>query len=198
MWQHPDKQKIIIPLNFDSSSEEDSDTEPTPEEHEQQRKAYEKARWDSYKVNLPDLVKLYPQLIELSTLTPRDVMEIFIESGEERIEDFDNIPHTHDMPLYKKMILRFQREGIGDPACFIKTSHPTSQRQVCSRYKIWDEKIFEFFAYIKFGYGAYQIDEMGMSSAEWKSNNAIRFFFDLKTEFQLKFVEEYNATFDKR
>jgi hypothetical protein len=181
----------------DLEDESNSDAEPTPEELQQQIRAFEKAHWDSYKVNLPDINKLYPQLIELSTLTPRNIMEIFIQPGEDRIEDFENIPYSYDMPLYKKMILRFQREGHSDPACFIKASHPTSQRQVCSRYKIWNEKLFEFFAYIKFGYAAYRIDEMGMSSTEWKSKNAIRFFFDLKTEFQQVFVDEYNSTFDK-
>jgi len=195
--------KSDIPDNNLSSSDDDSDIESTPEELEllkelaQRRNAHKKAHWDSYKVKLPDIIKLYPQLIELSTLSSRDVMEIFIKSGEERIEDCENIPYDYNMPLYKKMILRFQQEGQRDPACFIKTSHPTSQRQVCAKYGIWNEKLFEFFAYLKFGYGSYRIEEMGLSVTEWKTKNAIQFFFDLKTEFQQKFVDEYNNTFDK-
>lgn len=155
------------------------------------------SQWDSYRIRLKDLIKMRDSLLKLSALTPKDIMNIWIEPGEEKIKDFENIEYSYSMPLYKKMILRFQREGISDPGCFVKVMHPSCQRQICGRYGIWNEKIFEFFGYIKFSYGSYQISDMGLDVNEWKSKTSIQFFFDLSDEMKKQFIGEYNAMYDR-
>ena len=180
------------------NSSSDSDSNATDEGFDTKSQHPSRlSQWNSYRIKLRDLIKIRDSLMKLSALTPKDIMTIWIEPGEEKIEDFENIEYSYSMPLYKKMILRFQREGISDPGCFIKVMHPSCQRQICGRYGIWNEKIFEFFGYIKFSYGSYQISDMGLDVGEWKSKTSIQFFFDLSDEMKKQFIDTYNAMYDR-
>lgn len=143
--------------------------EPVPEKSEDElyKEAY-RSYWNSYKVDLENLMKIRDSLMKVSKLSPRDIMDTWIEPDEDPIEDFDHIEYQYDMPLYKKMILRFQREGRRDPACFIKQLDPSNQQRISYKFGVWDSKLFEFFAYIKNNYGIYDIRDMGLSEEEWK------------------------------
>lgn len=152
--------------------------------------------WSSYLVNLKDILNQKDLLLNISKITPNDIMSIWKESGEETICDFDNIEYDYSMPLYKKMILRFKREGKNDPSIFIKTLDPSNQYIISTWFGIHNYKIFEFFAYIKNQFGSYQINEIGLNSDKWKSNNSIIFFFDLKQNEQQKLIDMYNNSYD--
>lgn len=152
--------------------------------------------WSSYLVDLKDLLNQKELILNISKITQNDIMCIWKEPDEEIICDFDNIEYNYSMPLYKKMILRFKREGKNDPSVFIKTLDQSNQYRISVWFGIYNYKLFEFFAYIKNHFGSYQIDEIGLNSDKWKSNNSIEFFFDLKQDEQEKLVDMYNKSYD--
>lgn len=153
--------------------------------------------WKDYLINQSDLLSQKSQLMDVSLLSPNDIMLIWRKPNEETISDFDNIEYNFMMPLYKKMILRFKNEGRSDPAAFIKSMDPSNQNKISLWYGIYNYKIFEFFAYLKNQFSVYQIDEMDMDSNAWKSNTSIKFFFDLSETNQKRLIDMYNKTFDE-
>jgi hypothetical protein len=153
-----------------------------------------------YLVDRARLKKYKTQLLSIATLTNRDIMDIWIEKGEEPLTDFSQTKFPHPMCLYKHMITRFHTFAVPefslDPAVFIKALHPTSQRQIAVHYKIYDNLIFEFFAHIRNGMGQADISELGLSVENWRSKSSIVFYFEMDEKTQKKIIQQYNQTYD--
>lgn len=129
-----------------------------------------------------------------------DIKNVWKTNSDKDINDCVNIPYSYDLPLYAKMIIRFQNANKS-PNCLHRQIDPHNQLLLRAKYDLYyDENLIEFFATIDDNLGACDIIELDDETniiadsdyvKKWR-NSSIKFFYWLSVDKQKMLVDNYN------
>lgn len=158
---------------------------------------------EDYHIQIENIIKLKKELIAFSNIIEPNIRDIWYQKGEEDLNDFSQLKYSFDIPLYQKMIFRF-RNGSNKATSLFKGCDPFNQALLLEFFELSPKniKIIEFFAWISYGLGKYEIANLSDTYSEeitfikkWEKND-IDFFFSLPIEKQTNLVNRYNKEFD--
>lgn len=137
-------------------------------------------------LTLCELLKNKENLIAFSNMNVYDIKILYKLPSDKDI-DCNNFEYQYDLPLYAKMIKRFQNNSAVQLHNQIT---PGYQQMLQYKYHL-SKDVLDFFAWIENSLGSYHIVEMGCDVAKWKQNS-IQFFFDLDQYKQAFLINNYN------
>ena len=143
-------------------------------------------------INLDDLLENKQRLLIFSNINVYDIKKIWKSLFDVDIVDCENIEYHYDLPLYAKMIKRYQNNN-NSPIRLHRQIDPCNQRLLRHRYDLSFE--LEFFAWIEDSLGSYHI--MALSNDKlyvdrWRKSS-IQFFFWLDQDKQKLLIDDYNT-----
>ncbi len=159
--------------------------------------------WTStdWAVQKEEIDELKDGLLKLANMTEDDVIEIFIQPGEERV-----VPEEYDfqMPLYHKMVWRFRNEHVNghpEPCYFLNGCDPGNQHKVFAYFDIKGhpvKRITQFLGWIRNGLSDYYLGKIeGVTDEDkerWDKENSIHFYFNSSDELKQGIID-YNTRY---
>lgn len=140
------------------------------------------------------------ELLHFAAMSECDIKAVWKNPTDIDIDDCSNIPYRFDLPLYAKMILRFQRECARSPNRLHRQIDPCNQQRLLATYDLSGQKnIIDFFAWLDDNQGAYHMAELegpcvdidtSEYVAKWRESS-IKFFFWLDESKQNKLIRRY-------
>ena len=148
------------------------------------------------KIKLNHLYNNKDKLLKYSNMTVYDIKSIWKSLFDVDIIDCENIEYHYDLPLYAKMIKRYQNNN-NSPVRLHRQIDPCNQRIVRDRYDL-SYDLLDFFAWIEDSLGSYRLLEFGSQEYvdRWRQSS-IQFFFWIDKEKQLSLIDEYNINIKK-
>ena len=173
-------------------------------------------------ITLAWINKYKDHLIQFSHLTENDFQTMWRLPGEPLLTNFASIPYDFKMPLYQKMILRYQQQGQKHVSAFWQSCDPCKRRDLLSKVCLVDtpsndkfadfeflsgilisdnDVLIEFFSWIVNMLGIYHIRELEEIDEDQESSsvyipkwkeNDIEFFFFLPPIKQQKLIDKFN------
>ena len=140
------------------------------------------------------------ELLTFSNMSVHDIKTVWISSLDDDITDCENIKYNWNLPLYAKMIIRFQNNN-NSPIRLHKQIDPGNQSILRAVYNLYNEKdLLEFFGWMEDSLGAYHILKLENQNLDsdnseyvkrWRASS-IKFFFWLDVKRQKNLIAEYN------
>jgi hypothetical protein len=148
--------------------------------------------WSKYLIDIDLLLNNKENLLRFSNYLNEAAVKTIYANYKTDTEDYKMSDHMAD---------RF-KSFSSDPACFFSGT-PCIQSFLNSKCQLHMDAttgyiVMEFFKYIKYGLGLYDIENMfGDDKINmWKELNSINFFFELTIDMQLALIKKYNAIYD--
>lgn len=141
-------------------------------------------------------------LLIFSDMSEDNIKKIWKHPGDVDIVDYENIKYDFNLPLYAKMIIRFQTSCSTSPNRLHHQIDPGNQYLLRMMYDLSSDKdLVDFFAWIDNSLGSYHIAKLESPDIvikeseyvkRWRASS-IKFFFWLDESIQKKLLSDYNA-----
>lgn len=140
------------------------------------------------------------KLLAFGNINVYDIKSVWKSSLDIDIVDCGNIEYSWNLPLYAKMIIRFQNNN-NSPIRLHKQIDHHNQSILRAMYNLYNEKhLLDFFGWIEDSLGAYHILELENQNFDsdssdyvkrWRTSS-IKFFFWLDEKRQKNLIDRYN------
>ena len=141
------------------------------------------------------------KLLLFADMNEPAIKTIWKRPGEIDIVDYENIEYDYNLPLYAKMIIRFQTSCNKSQNRLHHQIDPCNQHRLRMKYGlVQDKHLVDFFAWIDNSLGPHSIAQLENPAActqdseyvtRWRKNS-IKFFFWLDENIQKKLLNDYN------
>ena len=136
-----------------------------------------------YMVSFDEIVSQQNNLVMLSHLDEWIIQAIWISQGDTALTQFDKIKYNFSLPIFAKMIIRFQQTRSA--TYFWCELDPNNRHRLLNRYGIKEDigdKIMYFFVWIK------------NHKRKAAHSDEISYYFALSSEKQKSLVKDYTVS----